>query len=133
MVGRQRQLFIRDVSFVAWRCVQVLWLVSLGGHLSWWLVLDDSLTTGLGLPKLEGLPSHSEMIALWEQSSGYSAAALDYYELLSNFQFAVIMHRVGTRLTAQGIFQAEDEFDMNNNSTLLIDEQIAKFGIDKVS
>ncbi|MFT5485097.1 MAG: aminoglycoside phosphotransferase (APT) family kinase protein, partial [Halieaceae bacterium] len=94
--------------------------------LSWWLVLDDSLTTGLGLPKLEGLPSRSEMIALWEQSSGYSAAALDYYELLSNFQFAVIMHRVGTRLTAQGIFQAEDEFDMNNNSTLLIDEQIAK-------
>ena len=64
-----------------------------------------------------------------EQCSGHSAAALDYYELLSNFQFAIIMHRVGTRMTAQGIFKPEDEFDIKNNSTLLIDEQIAKFGL----
>lgn len=97
--------------------------------LAWWFVLDDSLTKGLGLPKVDGLPDRHRMIALWEQHSGHSAAELDYYELLSNFQFAVIMHRVGTRLTAQGIFKPEDEFDINNNSTLLIDEQIAKFGI----
>jgi len=97
--------------------------------LAWWFVLDDSLTTGLGLPKVEGLPGREEMIALWESQSGYSARALDYYELLSNFQFAVIMHRVGTRLTALGIFPPEAEFDINNNCTLLIDEQIAKFGL----
>jgi aminoglycoside phosphotransferase (APT) family kinase protein len=98
--------------------------------LAWWFVLDDSLTTGLGLPKVDGLPDRAEMTALWESESGFSAANLDYYELLSNFQFAVIMHRVGTRLTAQGIFTPEMEFDINNNSTLLIDEQIAKFGIE---
>jgi aminoglycoside phosphotransferase (APT) family kinase protein len=97
--------------------------------LAWWLVLDDSLTKGLGLPKVDGLPDRTSMIALWEQESGYSSADLDYYELLSNFQFAIIMLRVGTFLTAQGVFKPEDEFDMNNNSTLLIDEQIAKFGI----
>lgn len=97
--------------------------------LAWWLVLDDSLTTGLGLPKVAGLPDRQEMIALWESESGYSANALDYYELLSNFQFAIIMHRVGTRLTAQGIFPPEAEFDINNNSTLLIDEQMLKFGL----
>ncbi|WP_101757037.1 phosphotransferase family protein [Oceanicoccus sp. KOV_DT_Chl] len=97
--------------------------------LSWWFVLDDSLTKGLGLPKVDGLPDRQKMTALWEQHSGHSAAELDYYELLSNFQFAVIMHRVGTRLTAQGYFKPEDQFDLNNNSTLLIDEQMAKFGI----
>ena len=97
--------------------------------LTWWFVLDDSLTTGLGLPKLNGLPDRERMIALWEQCSGHSAAAIDYYELLSNFQFAIIMHRVGTRMTAQGIFKPEDEFDIQNNSTLLIDEQIEKFGL----
>ena len=75
------------------------------------------------------MPDRARMIELWEQESGFSAAELDYYELLSNFQFAVIMHRVGTRLTAQGFFKPEDEFDINNNSTLLIDAQIAKFGI----
>lgn len=97
--------------------------------LAWWLVLDDSLTEGLGLPKVAGLPDRARMIELWEAESGHSAAELDYYELLSNFQFAVIMHRVGTRLTAQGIFKPEDEFDISNNSTLLIDAQIKKFGI----
>lgn len=107
-------------------------LVHLGNpvhDLSWWFVLDDSLTTGLGLPKVAGLPDRARMTELWEQESGHKASELDYYELLSNFQFAVIMHRVGTRMTSLGIFKPEDEFDTNNNSTLLIDEQIKKFGI----
>ena len=97
--------------------------------LAWWMVLDDSLTDGLGLPKVAGLPDRLAMIAQWEQESGCSAAELDYDELLTNFQFAVIMHRVGSRLTAQGFFKPEDEFDINNNSTLLIDAQMAKFNI----
>jgi aminoglycoside phosphotransferase (APT) family kinase protein len=97
--------------------------------LCWWMVLDDSLTTGLGLPKVDGLPDREEMIALWEAESGFSAAAIDYYELLSNFQFAIVMHRVGTLLTARGTFTPEMEFDINNNSTLLIDAQIDKFGL----
>jgi aminoglycoside phosphotransferase (APT) family kinase protein len=100
--------------------------------LAWWMVLDDSLTTGLGLPKVQGLPGRQEMIELWEAASGYSAAALDYYELLSNFQFAIIMHRVGTRLTAQGFFPPELEFDIRNNSTPLLDEQMARVGLGRV-
>lgn len=97
--------------------------------LSWWFVLDDSLTDGLGLPKLEGLPGRQQMINQWEEESGFSAAQLDYYELLSTFQFAIIMHRVGTRLTAAGIFTPEMEFDLNNNCTPLLEQQIAKFGL----
>jgi aminoglycoside phosphotransferase (APT) family kinase protein len=97
--------------------------------LAWWMVLDDSLTTGLGQAKLGGLPGRQEMIELWEAESGYSAAALDYYELLSIFQFAIIMHRVGTRLTAQGFFPPELEFDIRNNSTPLLDEHLARIGL----
>lgn len=97
--------------------------------LAWWMVLDDSLTAGIGVPKVRGLPDRQEMISLWEQESGRSADNLDYYELLSNFQFAVIMHRIGTLLTEQGMFRPEDEFDINNNTTLLIDAQIEKFAI----
>lgn len=97
--------------------------------LCWWIVLDDSLTDGLGLPKVEGLPDRQAMIEQWQRESGHSAKEIDYYLLLSNFQFALIMHRVGTMLTEQGIFPADAEFDLNNNSTLLIDAQIEKFGI----
>jgi len=69
------------------------------------------------------------MIGLWEEASQCSAAELDFYELLSTFQFAIIMHRVGTRLTQQGFFSKEDEFDITNNCTPLLDAQIAKYGI----
>jgi aminoglycoside phosphotransferase (APT) family kinase protein len=99
--------------------------------LTWWFVLDDSLSEGLGHPKLPGLPDRARMIARWEEQSGHSAREIDYYELLSNFQFAIIMHRVGTILTARGIFPEEVGFDLDNNSTGLIDAQIAKFGLSK--
>jgi len=98
--------------------------------LAWWLVLDDSLTDGLGLPKLPGIPSRERLVDVWQESSGHSAAELDYYELLSTFQFAVIMLRVGTLLTARGFFPAEAEFDVNNNCTPLLDRQLAKYGLD---
>jgi aminoglycoside phosphotransferase (APT) family kinase protein len=97
--------------------------------LAWWFVLDDSLTDGLGLPKVAGLPSRQAMIEQWQRESGFSADQLDYYELLSNFQFAIIMHRVGTLATAAGQFTPEMQFDINNNSTLLLDAQIAKYGL----
>ena len=100
--------------------------------LAWWMVLDDCLSTGLGIAKLDGLPGREELVALWEKQSGYSAAALDYYELLSIFQFAIIMHRVGTRLTAQGFFPPEAEFDIRNTSTLLLDQQMARFGLNPI-
>jgi len=98
--------------------------------LAWWLVLDDSLTDGLGLPKLPGIPPRAALVDLWQEMSGHSAAELDYYELLSTFQFAVIMLRVGTLLTARGFFPAEAAFDINNNCTPLLDRQLAKYGLD---
>ena len=47
----------------------------------------------------------------------------------SAFQFGVIMARVGTLLTASGIFQPEDEFDINNTCTPLLDRWMARHGI----
>ena len=114
-------------------CATLDWeMVHLGNpvhDLAWWLVLDGSFTEGLGMPPLEGIPERAELIALWEAESGFSAADLDYYEFFSVFQFAVIMARVGTLLTAQGIFQPEDEFDINNTCTPLLDRWMARHAI----
>jgi aminoglycoside phosphotransferase (APT) family kinase protein len=114
-------------------CATLDWeMVHLGNpvhDLAWWLVLDGSFTEGLGMPPLEGIPGREELIALWQQESGYSAADLDYYEFFSVFQFGVIMARVGTLLTASGIFQPEDEFDINNTCTPLLDRWMARHGI----
>jgi aminoglycoside phosphotransferase (APT) family kinase protein len=98
--------------------------------LAWWFVLDGSFTEGLGVPPLEGIPGRDELIELWQQESGRSAQDLDYYEIFSVFQFGVIMARVGTLLTAKGVFQPADEFDLNNTCTPLLDRWMATHGIE---
>ena len=114
-------------------CATLDWeMVHLGNpvhDLAWWFVLDGSFTEGLGMPPLEGIPERDELIALWQQESGYSAAELDYYEFFSVFQFGVIMARVGTLLTARGIFRPEDAFDLNNTCTPLVDRWMARHGL----
>lgn len=107
-------------------------LVHLGNpvhDLAWWFVLDGSFTEGLAMPPLEGIPEREELIALWQEESGRSAADLDYYEFFSVYQFGVIMARVGTLMTARGYFQPEDEFDMNNTCTPLVDRWMSRHSI----
>ena len=114
-------------------CATLDWeMVHLGNpvhDLAWWLVLDGSFTEGLGMEPLEGIPAREELVALWQAESGASVADLAYYEFFSVFQFGVIMARVGTLLTAKGIFQPEDEFDLNNTCTPLLDRWMGTHGI----
>ena len=114
-------------------CATLDWeMVHLGNpvhDLAWWLVLDGSFTEGLGMPPLEGIPEREELIALWQKESGHSIEDLDYYEFFSVFQFGVIMARVGTLLTAKGIFAPADEFDRNNTCTPLLDRWMATHSI----
>ncbi len=97
--------------------------------LAWWFVLDDSLSEGIGQPKLPGLPSRAETVALWEQTSGFSAEHLDYYLAFGAFKFGVIMARIGTLLMEQGIFPKESEFDLNNNCTPLVDHWLRELDL----
>ncbi|MFT4518633.1 MAG: aminoglycoside phosphotransferase (APT) family kinase protein [Halioglobus sp.] len=114
-------------------CATLDWeMVHLGNpvhDLAWWLVLDGSFTEGLSMEPLEGIPSREELIAQWQEQSGRSTADLGYYEFFAVFQFGVIMARVGTLLTAKGIFQPEDEFDINNTCTPLLDRWMATHNI----
>jgi aminoglycoside phosphotransferase (APT) family kinase protein len=115
-------------------CATLDWeMVHLGNpvhDLAWWLVLDGSFTEGLGMSPLEGIPEREELIALWQSESGYSARDLDYYEFFSVFQFGVIMARVGTLLTAKGVFAPTDEFDLNNTCAPLLDCWMAGHSIE---
>lgn len=94
--------------------------------LAWWLVLDESLSAGIGIPRLSGLPTRAETIALWERESGFSAEDLDYYLVLATFKFGVIMARVGTELMNRGVFPRESDFDLDNNCTPLVDDWIER-------
>jgi aminoglycoside phosphotransferase (APT) family kinase protein len=89
--------------------------------LSWWLMLDESLCTGYGVPRLAGLPSRAETIAHWECASGFSAHDLPYYDVLSAWRFAIIMTRIGRIFTERGWVTAEAEMDLCNGGSRLVE------------
>lgn len=88
--------------------------------LSWWLMLDESLCTGFGLPRLAGLPSREESIAYWEKASGHSAANLPYYDVFSAWRFTLVMSRIGHIFTQRGWVEADKQMDHNNGGSTLL-------------
>jgi aminoglycoside phosphotransferase (APT) family kinase protein len=87
-----------NMLFRDWKCVAVLdWeMVSLAGphvDLAWWLLLDEALSSDIGLDRLPGLGSRADTIALWEESSGLRAGDLEWYEAFAGFRLGVILLR----------------------------------------
>ena len=87
-----------NMLFRDWRCVAVLdWeMVSLGGplvDLGWWLLLDDALAGDIGLPRLAGLGTRADTIAVWEQAAGLKAQDLEWYEVFAGLRLGVILLR----------------------------------------
>jgi aminoglycoside phosphotransferase (APT) family kinase protein len=89
--------------------------------LSWWLMLDQSLCTGYGVPRLAHLPSREETIAHWEKVSGFSAEDLHYYDVFSAWRFAIIMTRIGRIFTERGWVPVEAEMDLRNGGSRLVE------------
>lgn len=62
--------------------------------LAWFNYLDATFSEGLGMPRLEGLPTYEETIARWEQASGFSARDYDYYQIFAGMRFGLILSRI---------------------------------------
>ena len=62
--------------------------------LAWFNYLDATFAEGLGMPRLEGLPSYAETIALWEQASGFKAANYDYYLIFAGMRYGLLLSRI---------------------------------------
>ena len=88
--------------------------------LAWWLVLDESLCTGYGLPRLRGLPSRGESVARWQAASGHSARDLPYYEVFAAWRFAILMARIGTLFMQRGLAPRETAMDVNNGGAAVL-------------
>ncbi|WP_101758123.1 phosphotransferase family protein [Oceanicoccus sp. KOV_DT_Chl] len=69
--------------------------------LAWWNFIDRTFSEGLGMPRLEGLPSVQDTNKLWEQASGFSAKDYHYYEVFAGLRYGLIMARL---MVAQGQF-----------------------------
>ena len=62
--------------------------------LAWFNYLDATFAEGLGMPRLEGLPTYEQTIAQWEQASGFSARDYAYYQIFAGMRFGLIMSRI---------------------------------------
>ncbi|WP_367065190.1 phosphotransferase family protein [Oryzisolibacter sp. LB2S] len=89
--------------------------------LAWWLMLDDSLSTGYGVPRLAGLPTREETVAHWERASGFSARHLPYYEVFAAWRFSILMTRIGRIFTERGWVPPEAEMDLRNGGSRLVE------------
>jgi len=110
-----------NMIFREGRCVAVLdWeIVTVADpeqDLGWWLFLDWHHSTGIGVPRLTGIPDREETIARWEEGVGRAAKHVHYYEVFAGFRFGVIMIRVAQHLASLGLPIPED-FETNNPCT----------------
>jgi len=62
--------------------------------LAWFNYLDATFSEGLGMPRLEGLPTYEQTISRWEQASGFSARDYAYYQLFAGMRYGLILSRI---------------------------------------
>ena len=96
--------------------------------LAWWLMLDESMSTGYGVPRLPGLPSRDETVAHWQRASGFSARDLAYYDVYAAWRMAYVMARIGTVFMQRGLVPRESEMDLRNGGSTLLALHAARLG-----
>lgn len=116
---------IGNMIFQDGKCRAVLdWeMATLGDpeqDLAWWLFLDRHHSEGLGMPRLEGFPSHEETIERYEQWTGRRVENLKFYEIFAGFRFAVIMMRVAQMMIEYEVLPPDSPMETDNIVTGLL-------------
>ncbi|MCR9105583.1 MAG: phosphotransferase family protein [Gammaproteobacteria bacterium] len=89
--------------------------------LAWFIYLDSTFADGLGMPRLEGLPSYEQTIAQWQAASGYRADNYDYYMVFAGMRYGLILSRI-MLATGQG------EQLQGNFAVQLLDRHLERVG-----
>jgi aminoglycoside phosphotransferase (APT) family kinase protein len=82
--------------------------------IAWTWFLDRHHAEGMGAERLPGFPTKEAMISRFEERSGRSAKAFDYYELFAGFRFCVIMGRLTVIFKDWGLIPADNDMASNN-------------------
>ena len=79
--------------------------------LAWFNYLDATFSEGLGIPRLEGLPSYEDTVSQWERITGFSAGDYDYYLVFAGMRYALLLSRImlatGQAQEVQGNFACQ--------------------------
>ena len=61
---------------------------------AWYCYIDSTFAEGLGMPRLEGLPSYEETARRWQSASGLAIDDFDYYTLFAGMRYGLILSRI---------------------------------------
>jgi aminoglycoside phosphotransferase (APT) family kinase protein len=88
---------------------------------SWWYWIDYTLSIGLGLERLGGLPSLEDIYAQWHSITGLSLEHADYYDLFNITRFAVVIEKKYVAMEKAGSGPPSTNFVVT-----FVEQQLAK-------
>lgn len=92
--------------------------------LAWWLYFDDLFSRRFGVPRLEGLPTRDESIAIWEAATGKTARNLAYYDVVVALRMALVVVGAFDRQVGIGNIPPENQSLNANFMTLYLAERL---------
>jgi len=97
--------------------------------LAWFVHFNDLFSDGLGVARLEGIPSRDETVARYEDLTGFEAKNFDYYEIFAAFRFVLILQRLGSLQKQQGKLPDDSTFPTDNFAASFLDRLLDEKGI----
>jgi aminoglycoside phosphotransferase (APT) family kinase protein len=62
--------------------------------IAWWIYMDELMSTGIGVERLEGIPDRLVSAQHWAEKTGLSIDNLHYYLIFAAMRFALILGRM---------------------------------------
>jgi aminoglycoside phosphotransferase (APT) family kinase protein len=95
-------------------------MLTLGNPLqdiAWWIFMDELFSTGIGMPRLAGIPEREETAIRWAELTGRSIDDLHYYMVFAGLRFALLLARIS--IGRGGREYVKESFASNYLATLL--------------
>jgi aminoglycoside phosphotransferase (APT) family kinase protein len=84
--------------------------------LVWFMFMDWQMSEAYGVPRLDGFPSHEEIVSHWENLTGWKAENIFYHEVLAAFKLGVITMKLAKLMKANKA-PVPEGLDTNNACT----------------
>ncbi|HYI60994.1 MAG TPA: phosphotransferase family protein [Acidimicrobiales bacterium] len=97
--------------------------------LGWFTWLDHTLSAGLDMPRLPGLPSYAATAERWEELTGRSAHDHRWAEILAGAGFAIVMVRLTALLKDSELFPQESNFERTNMACIALERALAAMDV----
>ena len=88
--------------------------------LGWWLFVMRHHTDGIGVPLPDGLPTHEQTIARYEELTGHRVRHIRFYEVFAALFLSFTMIQVANVLTDAGLLPPEATMAESNPASQLL-------------